>query len=53
MQKIKKITKYFVPALFVLVIIATLAVSVMFNEEYTVLIGSPNTKTVKKLLPNS
>ena len=34
MQKIKKITKYFVPALFVLVIIATLAVSVMYIRAY-------------------
>lgn len=34
MQKIKKITKYFVPALFALVIIATLAVSVMYIRAY-------------------
>ena len=34
MQIIKKITKYFVPALFVLVIIATLAVSVMYIRAY-------------------
>ena len=34
MQKIKKITKYFVPALFVLVIIATLAVRVMYIRAY-------------------